>query len=431
MSPGTIINVPPRSSSFAGTRPQPLTPDPGDPGRKSRMTHRDGPQSLGKESYFPNVWIEEDATTLIEPHSQRYSSSSMPDCHFDLARTTPPLSPKGRSNWPHSPVPSLPVRTRLSVDSHRITSFETYYPEENPHLDRQDSDSDFALAMISALEESTSNFPSTMLLPDTPCIHAIQNYLCYPYERNQHSLRGSLRFSDNYSQTRFDIVQQQTTSSSLYRRASSARDSDAMTNSSINSDLLLSPFGPGRLTQGSFIPSIHQLNLQPLRNVFPASTPFLLAALFAHVLTYNFLTSLTSPTLSQIDVTRLHERQPSQNKLVSHIPTTTSYVLPPKVISVLGIPSMAARPPSPRPDVRVGAVGLRTSDGGMARVEDLREKIRGCIGWLIGEMDRGCKVNYDGVHQSTLEEDIGVNELLLKALAEIVRGMEKDYIQTV
>jgi hypothetical protein len=86
---------------------------------------------------------------------------------------------------------------------------------------------------------------------------------------------------------------------------------------------------------------------------------------------------------------------------------------------------MAARPVSEKVNVGMGPVGLRTSDGGMARVEELREKIGGCIGWLIGGMGGERKKAGHDITEWGIQESVGVDKLLLNALGEIVRGIER------
>lgn len=79
---------------------------------------------------------------------------------------------------------------------------------------------------------------------------------------------------------------------------------------------------------------------------------------------------------------------------------------------------MAARPALPH---RAGGGGdrmvLRTSDGGLGRVEALRERVRGCVGWLVGEL------NGVGREGRGLGTDSEVDDVLLRALGEIVGAM--------
>ena len=69
------------------------------------------------------------------------------------------------------------------------------------------------------------------------------------------------------------------------------------------------------------------------------------------------------------------------------------------------------------------ALVLRTSDGGIGRVEELRDKIRPCIGWLIREMNAPSNKQDLAVNDERCIE-IGVDDILLRALGEIVRKSE-------
>lgn len=94
--------------------------------------------------------------------------------------------------------------------------------------------------------------------------------------------------------------------------------------------------------------------------------------------------------------------------------TTASYALPSKVVAVLGASPVAARPQVSGSDS--GTVGLRTSDGGLGRVEGVRDGVRSCIGWLVGEMN--------GSRGGRGLEGMGVDDVLLRALGDIVRKNE-------
>lgn len=82
---------------------------------------------------------------------------------------------------------------------------------------------------------------------------------------------------------------------------------------------------------------------------------------------------------------------------------------------MLGAPPLSALPPK-----RQGEESpWRTSEGGQARVEELRDRLRDGVGWLLGN---GAG---DGVEDREGDgKRGGVDDVVLRALVEVVRVCE-------
>jgi hypothetical protein len=367
---GVTVTVPPRISSLR----YPPTPDSG---RKSRVKLQEDTVSRAMEDN--------------DNKSKQYQFATFPGARPDLARTSPPESPV--------------VDFQAPVDTHRITSFRTY-PEAHSQLSLP-RPADTLAALIHALEDNTWTFPTTMLLPDAPCLSTIRAYL-HPSHKT-FSPPTSPRYHNGV-----DWRPEPPERNPLRPMASLSTLSTFQTAPHLQP---LPPpfniFGPQAL------PSPH-FSLTPANNtllaIFPSSSSFLRAALYAHILTYTFLSSLSSlshPSLPPISPPFTHSG--------ASIPTTSSYALPSKVVSVLGAPPLAAKPT--RVDILHGNVVFSQAGVELIRIEALAERVKQCIGWLVCEMEGrpgGSRTGNGNVHRAGEVMD----GLVLRSLVEVVKGCE-------
>lgn len=394
------IEIPPRSSSLVGTRPELLTPDGG---RKSRMAFRD---SSSIDIDEPVSWNEDEF--LISTQSW-LSKPPVQERHYDFAMTSPPPSPVPVQ--PDSYPLSLKAGNgRVAVDLHRNTDFQTY-PEEIfcPVASREASVS----RIIANLDESTSYGPSKLLLPDTPCISAIRTHLqqsSHLYSQWQVPAPLPSPLSEGLDwRPRPNPPTARPTSlyfTSLRRTLSSRTSKTSPTSQQEWNHTTHDTIHPTSLPQlHNQCPEIlPEPNLEPLSAVFPSTSPYLRSALYSHLLAYSFLSTL--PHAYSLP----HTPPPSP----LHLPffTTTSQSLPNKAADRLGIPVPAVA--TRRIDVGGNAVIVRhsgTASG--AETGMLTERVKAGIAWLIREMSNG---------ESEVME---VDETFLRALAEIVKGCER------
>lgn len=276
------------------------------------------------------------------------------------------------------------------------------------------------------------NFPSTMMLPDASCVSLIRTHINnqQPIQSRTgtHSPSDSSPRSSSQPLSDISLTRRKTTSflGHRYKPSVSMKQSAC---SSVIPDLPTSPFGitnfPKPLTPSQKSPSTtSQPNLQPLRNIFPTSSQPYIAALYAHLVAHNFLSSLISSTNQRFLSTNSHYPPTSSDPFDSAgMPffTTSSYTLPSKAAAVLGAPPMAARPQIANPTC--DAFILRTSEGGIGRVEELRDSVRGCVAWLICGMGASGS-DGDGHGYGERWQEMRVDDILLRALGEIVGKSE-------
>jgi hypothetical protein len=278
-----------------------------------------------------------------------------------------------------------------------ITSEEFRFPRKSDSIPQ----------ILSDLNQSTTNFSATSLIPDTPCIAAIRKHL----DQSSHSewdlpAPPLSPFSEgvdwrprpNRSSRQTKLSLQRTFSSRTSKTVSVTNHDWAQP----THDILETP-----------LPQSHSLdlsepNLQPLAIIFPNTEYELRLALYAHILAYLFLTSLPDHyTLPQNHIL------PPSPPYLSPFFTTTPQSLPAKAADRLGIAISADRPR--RINVASDAIVWRTS-GSDNGVGTLMERLRMGIGFLIVEMGHDAN---GGVSQ-------GINEALLRALGEIVKGCERE-----
>lgn len=86
---------------------------------------------------------------------------------------------------------------------------------------------------------------------------------------------------------------------------------------------------------------------------------------------------------------------------------------------LLGAPSLSALPPKRQVVDTPG----RTCEGGHTRVEELRDRLRDGVGWLLGTGDgAGDEDEVEDRHSDGTKG--GVDEVVLRALVEVVRVCE-------
>ena len=333
------------------------------------------------------------------------SRYSVPRDSLDLARATPPLSPKD-TGWSHYPQPNANV-SQTCANETSIAALQTYPDNISPF----ETSPEAFMDTILVLEEGIGNFPSIMFLPDMPCISAIRSHLVIvsPQPRspthNTH-LPSNVDCRPERWTSHEELISHER---GLHRAISLSTISTFRTisapKSSSNLSQSMNIFEPNPFQLPHFSTTSADSSL---RAIFPNSTSFLRAALYSHIIVYAFLDSLASP------------KESPQISGIPNIFTKTSHALPPKVAKVLGAPPMAPRPA--RIQVRKGSVVVNDGAGGVeiSRIEKLRERSRGCIGWLTVEMENPNNPNNKG------SQEVRVDGLVLRALVELVRGCEQN-----
>lgn len=353
------------------------------------MPFRNNHGRLGVEPY--DHWVEDSHPTtkpwLSLPISNNNSNPSLP---------SPPLSPielnstRGRAemNWRSNPVP------------------RTYHEIMPWQASRRNSISQ----IISALDESTSDFPPSILNIETPVISMIRTHFhqtSSSYSQWDVPVPLPSPFSEGVDwrprpnpptprrrpKTSYFSSLQRTFSSRTSRTVPISKQDWDQTQ-----DLPIHPHPPSD-------PHPKQPNLGPLNIIFPTITHHVLSILYAHILAYLFVTSLPG-----------HYSFPS-TYTPPHSPTylpyynTTSQPIPQKAAERLGISPSTGN--LSKVNITDDAIILRQSGMGTGMLE---EKLRGAIGWLIAGM-------------SDNEREAGegrVNAPFLRALGEIVKGCERD-----
>lgn len=396
---GHPLGIPPRSSSLPGL----------DAGRKSRMTFRDSTQTApdSPRKSFNCSWRHGNAT-LAYGYEPTHHFPGIPG-GFDLARTSPPLSPTEDSGWHNPTLPlSFSKQRKHPSDIPKTRSVHVLSGE----VDALESSPGPLNSIISNLEDAILSFPSVMLLPDAHCIPAIRSHLYQCSIGVGHNVAAASSYSNQV-----DWQPQMT----IDARQSEDEDEPNLHRSFSLSTL--STFGTFSASKSQPETNIHaarhELSPAPhfsitngdrtLQTIFPNSTTFHRAAVYSHILAYIFLTTLTSP------------KTPPPLSNQSTIFTTTSHALPPKVVQVLGAPPMTARPA--RVDIRDGYAVYAEGAAGVAmdRIELLLKRTKTCIGWLLSEMEKPNSGSFDPG-----EWEVTVNALILRALVEVVKGCEQN-----
>ncbi|RDW61304.1 hypothetical protein BP5796_11196 [Coleophoma crateriformis] len=402
------IMIPPRSSSLARGN----TPSSVGRGRKSRMSVRN--ERRPRTTRYIAAWNEwhEDSDDSLD---ERVGRSEIPRDRLDLAMASPPVSPTQSIRSSASIVEQSNVADGRATFGRSGTSlYQAVNRPDSPH-----SPTSSVMNIVDAIEGAVNGFPSTMLLLDAPCLGQIRTHLRQcpavsethsphlspfptPAERRFHRspLRGSRSHrklrqpSLDRLQTRpltpvsrtfppLDRIDTSVGGSPPIKRLSSPLRSPTFL--SLESRTSSSETGT---TKSS--PAPH--NLQPLRTIFPKTSDFMRSALYAHILAYIFLTSLSHPASAQ---------QQSQNPSVPIYTSTIS--IPSKAASTLGIPT----------GTKLSLINTNI------HIQKLEEQVVTCIRKLVGGMEGKVGWSMEGDARGRF-----LDRVFLRALVEVVKGCE-------
>ncbi|TGO33411.1 hypothetical protein BHYA_0247g00010 [Botrytis hyacinthi] len=351
------------------------------------------------------------------------SRSPIETCPMDdLAMSSPPTSPD-------------------EPESNKFSNFSKRKISRSPaDLSPTPASPDTILDIVAAIEECTSNFPTKMLLADTPCISSIRSHLKATSTASFKSFQRSKQPPPAPSTTTLTPPHQK----GLNRRnrpqtiCLSPTETKSFNFSIPTTPPVTPPFSPD-FSFSSLAPSntpsttnagpspilptfAYQLaaaNLQPLHAIFPVSSDFLRSALYAHILAYIFLQSLPSsstppsstPLARTTTIKHSHSASHSLRKSSFHNTTFSSYTY--NNTSLVGIPAKAA-----------STLGLSASTsirrngnlgGAVAQNKKIEFNLKNCIGKLLKGMQGS--VDVDGNAKE-------VEGWVLRSLVEVVRGCE-------
>ncbi|KAL3419951.1 hypothetical protein PVAG01_08450 [Phlyctema vagabunda] len=387
------IIIPPRKSSLAQR------------GRKSRMVVRGdrGPMPPQQSAQLS----DDDDLSPRYPSSERMGRSPAPRRQPDLAMASPPISPEfsptsaTTSSTTSRPEPLPELKRPISFLSHRVRS-------KSPQ-----TASSTIFDVVEALNRSVSGFPSTMLLLDAPCIALIRKHIRqfpsdidpaspllspFPTPAERRYNRSPLRHN-NRTRERKAVLSYVP---ARPRSPSNHRLPRLDTNMNFISTNFASPL-PSPVDSSEYRPSTSSTlssnatsktpshNLQPLRTIFPKTSDFMRSALYAYILAYIFINSLSQPTSP-------HHLQLSSASIRSKVPS--------KAASTLGIPTG-----TPLPNA--------AADGFSTLVSKIEDGVSACIRKLVGGME-------GRVGWSVEQGDGGrfLDRVFLRALVEVVKGCE-------
>jgi hypothetical protein len=382
---GLSIQVPPRSSSLAGTT---VIHVPAGDNRDSWIYSSCSPPATPSQP-----WTGVRNPSPKQNLFRRQFDPYLPKRRLDLAMTSPPLSP-----------------TTETADALNIPSvwkeLSTTCPDEKEFGGDSTSDTEQAVLstdsindILTALENLTSHFPSTTLQPDTPCILAIRSQLAPPSTVNQQSKPSNGLHPPLFlGHPSADVIvrRRKTTNFSKPRRSPSTATSKSCP----------APRSTQLATVQDFhLPhSTHQVTLPPpdmhaLHRIFPKSSKFMCSSLYANILAHIFVTSLSTP-----------HKLPRSLKKRRDTPYWPTTGVPSKAADVLGIPGLGiAYPQAPKED------GVRSE-----QVSRLVEVLRKSITCLISSID---SESYPEDSELTgLKAELG--SLFIKSLEEVVRSCE-------
>ncbi|ETS74209.1 hypothetical protein PFICI_14075 [Pestalotiopsis fici W106-1] len=188
---------------------------------------------------------------------------------------------------------------------------------------------------------------------------------------------------------------------------------------------------------------------QSVKNIFPKGTDHLCDALYAHILAYNYVTSLCPPSTVVTQTARPGSKQSSAPSISDKASLRSdNNKIPHKAATLLGLendPSTTAPPrdssTTARPDTRRGKTGFmqgkrentktfgsvanRTSDEHDQSLKDLRYGLAKCIARLVGtlRLTSGEPLTQS---KSVRPGDIkDIDPLFIRALCEVVRCNEE------
>ncbi|KAK6603670.1 hypothetical protein H4I96_06438 [Botrytis cinerea] len=266
----------------------------------------------------------------------------------DLAMSSPPTSPD-------------------EPEAHKFSNFSQRKISRSPaDLSPTPASPDTILDIVAAIEECTSNFPTKMLLADTPCISSIRSHLkatsTVSFKSFQRSKQPpappapsttTLKPPHHKGLNRRNRPQTICLSPTETKSFNFSIPTTPPVTPPFSPDFTFSSLAPDTTSAGpspilpTFAYQLAAANLQPLHAIFPVSSDFLRSALYAHILAYIFLQSLPSSTPpSSTPLTRTptikhsHSASHSLRKSSFHNTTFSSYTY--NNTSLVGIPAKAA-----------------------------------------------------------------------------------------
>ncbi len=311
-----------------------------------------------------------------------------PQRPLDLAMASPPMSPKV------FPDPPIHARFSFSVMSAGIEADVEPNLSSRWSFDSAESEPKTDFDIISDIEDVVSGFPSTMLVPDTPCIAAIRLDLANsrsptPASTPDPSAQVSRRPGHQKNAKSVQNFSRHRRIPLTTSRSSPMVHTTAWRTSYISEALTSAPL--------DFAPTP---GLEALHRLFPNSSEFTRLALNAHIIAYTFISSLPNT-----------ERPHTSSRRRRDTPYWTSSPSSSQAATVLAYPRAS------------NTVTYTSSSGLQTRIADLKTSIRRCVFRLLNNMDPSiCKE--DATRPLHDDRVSGVGAAMLRAVEEIVRGCE-------
>jgi len=160
--------------------------------------------------------------------------------------------------------------------------------------------------------------------------------------------------------------------------------------------------------------------------VFPAGSPYLCNALYAHLVAYNYVSSLCAPAPPRPTPPPPASPTPSASSSSSAPrrprPDDAGRRIPSKAASLLGLSPAAPQATAVKSPLHGGFPSARTAEL-EAALRQLQAGLATCVGRLVATL------RLTGGHHTAAaaDDDVGVDPLFLRALCEIVRCAEERY----
>ncbi|KAE8443689.1 hypothetical protein EG329_001461 [Mollisiaceae sp. DMI_Dod_QoI] len=322
---------------------------------------------------------------------------------LDPTMPSPPLSPHG------SPTVLASAMTGSSTKADALHLYPLDYDEQWP-LPPSNSSPPLLADIIGSLEALTIGFPSSILLPDSPCISVIRSqnmYPCSPPAMDQCTTSSAtLKSPFGHEFPRPPSYQPAGDPKTTNFPPHQKDFSSSTTNS------LLPPYHHVQTMQPSSLPisaaptCLYLPDLSSLQRIFPQTSDFMRSALYAHIVAHIFVTSL-SPPMKKLQPSCLSGRR-------RDTPHWTSSPLSLKAASVLGIPHQDSDPTGDSAEKQLQF---------KVRIQALQQTLRKCIYYLISVMDSTL-----GIEDTTELDDSGPGfsngKLFIRTLEEVVRNCE-------
>ena len=355
------------------------------------MMFREGRPSTPDNS---GSWTEE--LTTNQRAFTREFQPAYPRRKLDLAMSSPPISPTAITV---SEISAVPVLVGANVEA----------PTCGDAILSLNSEHSVVCKIILSLEKCIRDFPSAMLLPDTQCVATMRAYLqdslALSLDRGPTTIAQSTSQFSNGVDWRppcgLDYTQAMTASTTegAHRKRSSSMSKACPPpgHFQYHSHRLSSSRDTFTATFEKLQPVFPAApNMRPIRNIIPQASKSAIEAIYAHILAYDFLTSVSSRYNS-----------------LQNIPfyTSTCQEVPSKAASTLRIPATTRVPRSI--NTREDAVIVRD-----ANTAAVRNGLLQCIGHLLNDAGGGgdlCCVGHKGN---------SIDVTLVRALVEVVRACE-------